>query len=50
MAVEEEKDSSQDGEMKYEEAWQMNWHAILSVTQNRMQWRDLIYTVMENRK
>jgi len=43
MAVEEEKESSQDGEMKYEEAWQMNGHAILTVNakQNAFEGPDL---------
>jgi len=50
MAVEEENDSSQDREMKYVEMWQMNWHAILTVAQNRMRGRNLIYVAMENRK
>jgi hypothetical protein len=28
----------------------MNWHDILTATQKRMQWRDLIYMATENRK
>jgi len=35
-------ESLQDGEMKYAEAWQRNWRAVLTVMQNKMHWRDLI--------
>jgi hypothetical protein len=28
----------------------MNWHDTINATQNRMQWRDLIYKAVENRK
>lgn len=31
-------------------ALMMNWHDILTATQKRMQWRDLIYMATENRK
>ena len=28
----------------------MNWHDTINATQNRTQWRDMIYKAVENRK